>query len=85
MLADFDSVAVDSIGGQSSFTAWVVDSRLTPLVQSVSFAMCSGGGSVATVANNGAYAPVPPRTRYQAIVTGASVPARAASWCRRAG
>jgi hypothetical protein len=70
VLADFDSVAIDSIGGTGSFTAWVVDSRLTPLVQSVSFAMCGGGSAIATVANDGSFAPVPAGTRYRAIITG---------------
>ena len=70
IVADFDSLAVDSIGGTSSFTAWVVDSRLTPLVQAVSFAMCSGGGTVASVHSDGTYNPQPPGTSYQAIVTG---------------
>ena len=70
ILADFDSVAVDSVGGSATFTAWVVDSRLTPLVQAVSFAMCSGGGTVASVHNDASYSPVPPGTAYQAIVTG---------------
>ena len=47
-----------------------MDSRLTPLVQAVTFAMCSGGGTVASVQNDGSYNPVPPGTSYQAIVTG---------------
>jgi hypothetical protein len=70
IVANFDSLAIDSIGGTASFTAWVVDSRLTPLVQAVTFAVCSGGGSVASVHNDGTYNPVPPGTSYQAIVTG---------------
>jgi hypothetical protein len=70
VLTTFDSVAVDSIGGAGSFQAWVVDSRLTPLVQAVSFGICSGGSAVASVANDGSFQPQPPGTRYQAIVTG---------------
>lgn len=70
VLADFDSVAVDSVGGTATFTAWVADSRLTPLVQSVSFAMCAGGSAIATVVNDPTFAPVPPGTRYRAVVTG---------------
>jgi hypothetical protein len=70
VLADFDSVAIDSVGGTASFTAWVVDSRLTPLVQSVSFGMCGGGTAVATVANDETFATVPRGTRYRAILTG---------------
>lgn len=70
VLTDFSTLNIDSIGGNGTFTAWVVDSHLTPLVQAVSFSLCSGGGAVASVAADGTFKPVPAGTRFRAVVTG---------------
>jgi hypothetical protein len=68
VIANFASLTI-AHGSTAQFTASVVDEDLTPLSNSVTLAMCSGGSSVATVAKDASYHPVP-NTSTRAIVTG---------------
>lgn len=71
VIASFASLTI-ARGKTGDFLASVVDQDLTQLQMGVSFSMCSGGSSIATVATDPSYHPVP-NTSTQAIVTGVAV------------
>ena len=68
ILVSYDSLSL-AVGGKAAVQAMVVDSRLTPLPEKITFSVCSGGGATASVAVDGTYHPIP-ATSAQAIVTG---------------
>jgi hypothetical protein len=72
VVANFDTLAIDSAGATAQFVASVVDGDLTPLNNAVSLAVCSGGASIVSVTKDGSYHPVP-NTSTRAIVTGLAV------------
>lgn len=69
VVANFDTLVVDSAGASAQFVASVVDADLTPMTNAVTLAVCSGGSGIASVTKDGSYHPVP-NTSTRAIVTG---------------
>jgi len=72
VIANFASLTIDSVTHSAEFVASVVDADLTPLTNSVSLAMCSGGSAIASVTKDASYQPIP-NTSTRAIVTGLAV------------
>ncbi len=72
VLADFDTLAIDSVGHSARFVATVVDANLTQLTNPVSVGLCSGGSTIASVVRDTSYHPVP-NTSTREVVTGLAV------------
>lgn len=66
VIANFASLNLNGVGATGTFTAYIVDSRLTPLPGQITFSTCDA--TTATIANDGSYQPVP-ATSMRAIVT----------------
>jgi hypothetical protein len=71
VVANFDSLAIDSAGATAQFVASVVDQDLTPMTKAVTLAVCGGGSGIISVTKDASYQPVP-NTSTRAIVTGVS-------------
>jgi hypothetical protein len=64
VIANFSAFTL-SVGDSATFTAQVVDGRLTPLPADISFSSCDA--TAATVVVDGSYSPVPPTSKRAVI------------------
>lgn len=70
VIANFSSLSLGGVGATGTFTASIVDQRLTPIAGTINVTACNP--AIATVALDPSYQPVP-NTSIRAIVTGTAL------------